>query len=305
MIKGKYNPVFRDNKMNDLKAMRTFVEVARRGGFAAASAPLGMSTSSISRLVVELEDWLDTPLLRRTTRSVTLTDAGEQFLERCAEIVTAADDLQKDAQALNDQPRGKLSIAAAAYPARKRIAPLLPSFLQRYPEVRLNLHLQDKPINLIGEGMDVAIRIGHLADSSMIARRCGEVILRLTASPAFLEENGVPDTLDELPSYPCIIDMTASHGRRWPIGRQINVNGPVVANDGEIVRQMTVAGLGISLLPDFFVDEDIAAGRLKNLFADEIDERIGIYVLFPSRRQITAAARAFVNFLTERLGGPR
>lgn len=287
--------------MNDLKAMKTFVEVAKRGSFAAAAKTLGLSTSSVSRLVLELEDWLGTPVLRRTPRNVALTDAGEQFLERCVDIVTAADNLQKDAQALTDQPRGKLNVAAAAYPARKRIAPLIPAFLERYPEVSLNLQLQDKPINLIGEGIDVAVRIGHLEDSSMIARKCGEVAIRLTTSPQFLEENGTPTSLDALPSFPCLIDTTSSHGRRWPVGRRINVNGPVIANDGGIIRQMTLAGLGISLLPDFFVDEDIATGRLISLFADEIDERVGIYLLYPSTRKITAAARAFIDFMAEHL----
>lgn len=288
--------------MNDLKAMRTFVEVAKQGSFAAASRTLGSSTSSVSRLVLELEDWLGTPVLRRTPRNVALTNAGEQFLERCVEIVNAADDLQKDAHALTDQPRGKLNVAAAAYPARKRIAPLIPDFLERYPEVSLNLQLQDKPTDLIGEGIDVTIRIGHLADSSMIARKCGEVAIQLTASPQFLEEHGTPTSLDALPSYPCLIDMTPSHGRRWPIGRRISVNGPVIANDGDIIRQMTLAGLGISLLPDFFVDEDIAAGRLINLFADEIGERVGIYLVYPSTRKITAATRAFIDFMAEHLG---
>lgn len=287
--------------MNDLKAMRTFVEVAKQGSFAATSKTLGLSTSSVSRLVLELEDWLGTPVLRRTPRNVALTDAGEQFLERCVEIVTAADSLQKDAHALTDQPRGKLNVAAAAYPARKRIAPLIPAFLERYPEVSLNLQLQDKPTDLIGEGIDVTVRIGHLADSSMIARKCGEVAMQLTASPQFLEDSGTPTSLDALPSYPCLVDMTPSHGRRWPIGRRISVTGPVIANDGDIIRQMTLAGLGISLLPDFFVDEDIAAGRLINLFADEFDERLGIYLAYASTRKITAAARAFIDFMAEHL----
>jgi DNA-binding transcriptional LysR family regulator len=288
--------------MSNIRAMRAFVAVAKRGSFAAAATHLGISTSSISRLVHELEDWLGTALLRRTTRHVTLTDTGEHYLQRCREIVAATDELFQDAKASSDQPRGRLHVAAAAYPMRKRIAPLLPAFLAGCPDVQLRLHLHDKPVDLIAEGVDVAIRIGDLADSAMIARRCGDVTLRLSAAPAFLAKHGAPKSLDELPSFPCLVDTTPKHGHRWPIGRKIDVDGPVTANDGEIIRQMTLAGLGISYLPDFFVEDDIAAGRLFSLFPEQIVEKVGIYALFPARRQITAAARAFVDFMVENMG---
>ena len=287
--------------MGNLKAMRAFVAVAKRGSFAAAATHLGISTSSISRLVRELEDWLGTALLRRTTRHLTLTDAGERYFERCREIVAATDDLFQDAKSQSDEPRGRLHVAAAAYPMRKRIAPLLPAFLRRCPDVQLRLHLQDKPVDLIAEGVDVAIRIGELADSSMIARKCGDVTLRLSAAPGFLAKHGTPNSLDELPSFPCLVDTTPKHGHRWPIGRKIDVDGPVTANDGEIIREMTLAGLGISYLPDFFVESDIADGRLISLFPEQIVERVGIYALFPARRQVTAASRAFIDFLIDNM----
>lgn len=288
--------------MGNIKAMRAFVEVAKRGGFTSAAAQLGMSNSSVSRLVIELEDWLGTPLFRRTTRSLTMTDAGERYLDRCREIVTASDNLYDEAQAQTERPRGKLHIAAAAYPMRKRIAPLLPEYLSIFPDVRLHLHLQDEPVDLIAKGIDIAIRIGDLADSSLIARKCADVTLKLTAAPAFLARHGNPKTLDELPSFPCLVDTVPRHGHRWPIGRRINVDGPVTANDGEIIHQMTLAGLGISYLPDFFVQDDITEGRLVNLFAEEACESVGIYTLLPARRQITPAARAFANFIAETMG---
>lgn len=290
--------------MSPVKAMRAFVEVARRGSFASAATQLKISTSSASRLVMELEDWLNTPLLRRTTRRLTLTDAGEQYLGRCADIVEATDNLQRDAEALAKQPAGRLNVTAAAFLMHKRIAPLLPAFMEKYPDIRLDLDLRDKPIDLIGEGIDVAIRIGHLADSAMIARKLGGIALRLTASPAFLDRYGTPETLDALPSYPCLVDTIPAHGARWPIGRRIKVEGPVSANDGEIIRRMTLAGLGISYLPDLYVEDDIESGRLVSLFADEIDDPVGIYALYPARKQITAAARAFVDFMTVRMAAP-
>ena len=289
--------------MNDLKAMRTFIEVAKRGSFAAAARSMGLSTSSVSRLVLELEDWLGTRLMRRSARRLALTDMGEQYLERCADIVGAVDILKSDAQASSGHPRGMLNVAAAAYPARKRFAPLFPPFLAAYPDVRLNLHLHDHPIRLIDEGIDVAIRIGDLEDSSMIARKCGDISLRLAVSPSGLEKFGKPDSIDALASYPCLVDTTSTHGSRWPVGQRINVDGPVIANDGEIIRQMTLAGLGISLLPDFFVDEGIQSGALISLFPDQIDHRVGVYLLFPSHRQLSPAARVFIDFMVEHVGG--
>ena len=283
--------------MHNLKTAEAFVEVVRLGSFAAAARRLNLSTSSISRLVNDLEDWLQTPLLRRTTRQLTLTDAGELYFERCRQIVSDWNDLGVQARTSNHKPRGKLHIAGAAYPMRLRIAPHLPRFLQLYPDVQLELHLHDKAMDLVGEGIDVAIRIGALEDSSLIARKCGEVRLQLVASPGFLDRRGLPQSLDDLPSFPCLVDMTASHGRRWPIGRRVHVDGPLAANDGEIIRTMALAGLGIAILPDFFVETDIAEGRLIHLFKDALDERIGLYTLLPVRKQITPAARAFADFI--------
>ena len=228
---------------------------------------------------------------------------GEQYLERCVDIVDAVDVLRSDAQATSGQPHGMLNVAAAAYPARKKFAPLFPPFLAAYPDVHLNLHLHDQPISLIDEGIDVAIRIGDLEDSSLIAPKCGDISLRLTASPSGLEKFGKPDSIDALASYPCLVDTTPTHGSRWPVGQRIKVDGPVTANDGEIIRQMTLAGLGISLLPDFFVDEDIQSGALISLFSDQIDHRVGVYLLFHSHRQLSPAARLFIDFMVEHIGG--
>ncbi len=288
--------------MSNLKAMRACVEVAARGSFASAAREIGMSTSSVSRLVQELEDWLGCALFRRTTRHLTLTDTGEQYLKRCQDIVAATDDLYRDSKAASGLPRGQLNIAAAAYPMRKLVAPLVPSFLANYPEIRLSFQLQDKPIHLVEEGIDLAIRAGTLPDSAMIARKCTDVRICLTASPKFLSDNGRPKNLDELPLFPCLVDTVPDHKHRWPIGRRVNVHGPVTANDGEVIREMTLAGLGISLLPDFFVQDDIESGNLIELFPEELDDTLGVYALFPNRKSITPSARAFVDFMVENMG---
>ena len=287
--------------MNDLKAMRTFVEVARQGSFAAAAKVLGLSTSSTSRLVINLEEWLGVQLMRRSPRQVILTEAGKRFLERCTEIVNATHDLRHEAQSLQQSPSGVLNIAAAAHPMRRLVAPLVPVFLKRYPEISLNFRLQNEQADLLAEGIDVAIRIGHLADSSLIVRKCGEVVLHLTASPEFIAQYGMPPSVDRVRDYPCLSDMAPSYGRRWPIGRGGEFEGPITVNDGEVVHQMTLAGLGISLLPDFFVRDDIAAERLVDLFPEEIDIKFGMYLMYPATRKVTPAVRAFVDFMAASL----
>ncbi|MGI9352485.1 MAG: LysR family transcriptional regulator [Rhizobiaceae bacterium] len=287
--------------MHNINALKAFVEVSRFGSFTAAARQLGLSTSSVSRLILDLEAWLQTPLLRRTTRSLTLTDAGEHYLAHCTSIVSAWNFLDNEGSANVKTPRGKLHVAGAAVPMRKRITPLLPGFLEQFPEVQIELHLEDRPVDLIADGIDVALRIGRLEDSALIARKCGEVQFRLTASPAFLEKFGVPRSLDEVSAMPCLCDLTPRSGRRWPIGRRVPVEGPVAANDGDITREMTLAGLGLSLLPDFFVENDIEEGRLISLFPDQITDKAGIYILLPVRKQITPTARAFTDFLIENL----
>jgi DNA-binding transcriptional LysR family regulator len=287
--------------MNELQAFRTFAEVARQGSFAAAAKSLGISTTSVSRVIKELEDWLGTPVLRRTPRAVALTDPGEQLLEHCVDIIGATDLLRNNAREWMDEPSGTLRIAAAPFPARRRIAPILPDYLERYPGVRLELLLDDRPADIIAEGIDVAVRFGVLENSSLKARKCGEFELVLTASPAFIEKNGTPSSLNNVPSYPCLVDSVPGYGRRWPVGRRINVDGPVVANDGDFIRQVTIAGMGISLLPKFFVEDDLADGRLVELFPGQIDVRFGMYCVYQSTGKITAAARAFIDFMVEQL----
>ena len=287
--------------MNELQAFRTFAEVARQGSFAAAARSLNLSTTSVSRIIRELEDWLGTPVLRRTPRAVALTDPGEQLLEHCVDIVGATDRLRDNAREWMDAPSGVLRIAAAPFPARRRIAPILPAFFERYPDVRLELLLDDRPADIVAQGIDVAVRFGQLENSSLKARKCGEIRLALTASPDFIAQHGAPTSLNNVPSYPCLVDSVPGYGRRWPIGRRINVSGPLIANDGDFIRQVTVAGLGISLLPLFFVEEDIAAGRLVELFPGEIDQRYGMYCVYQSTGRITAAARAFIDFMVEEL----
>ncbi len=287
--------------MDNLKTMKAFIKVAETGSFAAAARELKVSTSTLSRLVVELESWLAMPLIRRTTRSLTLTDAGHRYLDRGRHIISEWEQLATEAQASAEAPRGALHVAGASYPMRMKIAPLLPDFLEAHPDLQVHLHLEEEQVDLVSEGIDIAIRIGELADSSLVVRKCGEVRLKLTAAPDFIDKHGRPTSLNDVPSFPCLVDMTRRYGNRWPIGGRVSIEPALSANDGGIIRELTLAGLGMSLLPDFFVDQDIASGHLVELFPDESIDKMDVFTLLPARRQIIPGARAFADFLFEKL----
>jgi DNA-binding transcriptional LysR family regulator len=291
--------------MDHLKNLRAFVAVARCGGFASGARELGLSTSSISRQVAELEDWLGTDLLRRTTRRLSLTDPGSRFLQRCEDILENFDDLKREARALEAEPQGILKITASAFPARHLITPHLPAFLRRFSRIKLRMALEDEAIDLVEEGMDLAIRIGRLPESQLVSRKIGEIRLLLTATPQFLSQNREPKAVEDLRQLPCLVDTIPGHQERWPLGKGIRVDGPLFANSGEMIREMTLADLGVSLLPDFFVERDVREGRLVRLLEEELPDPVGIYALYPPRRQISSGARAFVEHLTNELSGGR
>lgn len=283
--------------MDTLGALNTVMEVARLGSFSRTAEKLGLSTSSVSRQVTEFERWLGASVFQRTTRRVSLTNAGELFLERMRDIAFDIQALRDDAGELAATPRGRLRIAAAPFFARRCIAPQLPGFLQCFPAVSVELALSDATTDIIGEGIDVAIRIGRLADSSLVARKIGESRAVLTASPAFLARHGVPRSAADLADLPCLVDTIPGYRNRWPITGGIQVRGPVSVNSGEIVRDLTLAGMGVSYLPEFFVAGDVGAGRLVRLLPDLEQAPFGIHAVFPPRRHIGPAARAFVDHL--------
>lgn len=171
-----------------------------------------------------------------------------------------------------------------------------------YPNIEFEL--SDAATDIVGEGIDVAVRLGDLSDSSLVARRIGETTTVLAASPKFLKRYGVPETVADLSDFPCLIDTISGHRHRWPIAPGVRIKGPVSVNNGEVVRDLALAGLGISYLPDFFVSDDLQKGRLIPVLPALEQTAIGIYAVFPPRRQIGSAARAFVDPIVQYLPQP-
>jgi LysR family transcriptional activator of dmlA len=193
-------------------SMNLFVQVAREGSLAAAGRKLDLSAPSASRLLNDLEDWLGQPLVRRTTRHVSLTELGERYLPQCIEIVEKTEALKTNAARQSDRPSGHLRVTASGILARKVVMPVIADFLAEHPDVVLDMDTTDKAVDLMSEKMDLAIRVGHLEDSSLVARKLCNTRLVLCASREFLNRNGTPTKLAELQNLPCLIDTVPRHG---------------------------------------------------------------------------------------------
>lgn len=291
--------------MDILKAMAIFAEVANQQGFAPAARVLNLSTSAVSRYVIDLEDWLGVQLLQRTTRKLSLTEDGAFYLKQCQQVLVDVDDIRQAADT-KTEPHGSLRITAPVFIAKHCLQDLLPGYLNRYPKVHVDLTVVDRFVNLVEEGFDLALRAGDLADSTLIARRLIDVDLALVASPSYLAEHGTPAKIDDLKSHNCLIDTVAGYVNRWPLTdgkkpKSLLVNGNIRVNSGEIVRTLAVAGLGVALLPRFIVLRDLRAGRLTSFLDGCVAFNAGLFAVYPQRRYVSANVRSFIDYLVEHL----
>lgn len=288
--------------MDVLKAMTIFTEVAKQQGFAAAARELNLSTSAVSRYVIDLEDWLGIQLFQRTTRKLSLTEAGKKYLERCQQIIVEVSEIKHAASDQHVEPQGLLRITVPNFIAKNFLHDLLPTYLNRYPKVELDLVLTDRFIDLVEEGFDLAIRAGEPKDSTLIVRKLMDVKLALVASPRYLQQYGLPKTATDLKAHNCLIDTASGYNNHWPIadkknGKPVVVNGDVKVNSGEIIHSLALSGAGIALLPEFFLAKDIQDGRLISLLDSKIQFCGGLYAAYPQRKYLTANIRSFIDYL--------
>lgn len=291
---------------DDFNRLRVFVEVVRRGGFAAAARSLGMPRSTVSRWVQELEQRLGVRLLERTTRKVELTEIGAGYYERGAKAVDAAGQASAWVQSRSQRPQGTLLITTFQLFAETLLGPLLVDYLEGNPGMSAQVILSERNIDLVGEHIDVAVRVGPMPDSSLVVRKLADIEGWLVASPAYLAKHGTPAHPDEMPEHPT---MVYGHGQdavtvHFDDGRhQVDVplSSRCAANSIELVRQVTLGGLGIGALPPMLVHEDLAAGRLVRVLPKWSIGSQPLYVAYPSRRYLPKKVRTFVDLLTERV----
>mgnify|MGYP000854029441 FL=1 len=282
--------------------VEAFVEVVRRGGFSAAAERLGVSVSHVSRSVSELERRLGLPLLHRTTRSVRLTEAGRAYYERCSRALDefhAAEALLVQEQ---HEPRGTLRITCATTFGERFIAPLLNELLLRHPHLGLELTLTNEQVDVVGEGYDLAVRMGNLkAPSSLLARRLCDRREYVCASPEYLGRRGVPRTLEDLKQHDCLLGThpiwTFSEGGKV---REVRPEGRWRANSGAALLDAVRKGLGVARLPDYYVEEAIARGELVSLLERYRHPFTGVWLVYPAGRQRSHKLQLVCDFLVER-----
>lgn len=293
--------------MDKLSGMSVFASVVEARSFTGAARQLGMSKAAVSKQVSRLEERLGARLLNRTTRRLSLTEVGAAFYERAANIVAEAREAELAVSRLHAAPRGTLRLDAPVAFGVRHLAPLLPEFMRRYPELKVDITLNDRFVDLVEEGHDLAVRIAHLPDSSLIARKLADSRRVVCASPDYWARNGRPSKPADLATHNCFeYSYLATRGEwrfRGPEGPvSVRVQGTLSANNGDFSRVAAVGGLGVTLVPVFMACDDLRAGRLEPALEDFEMEPQGVHAVYPHNRHLSAKVRAFVDYLVESFG---
>ncbi|MGN6381577.1 MAG: LysR family transcriptional regulator [Dyella sp.] len=292
--------------MSQLDDMRLFVATLDTGSFTAAADRLGLSKQFISRRVMALEEQLGARLLVRTTRHLRPTDLGRAYAEQARRILQQVEELDQAITGAEQSARGRLRITAPMSFGTMHLSPLLAQFLATYPQVAIELDLSDRTVDLLGEGYDLAIRIGALADSSMIARSIAPVDLVLCCSPGYLARRPEPTTPAELATHECLLYGHGPHVE-WVFGKltaPVTVRGRYRANNGELMRDAAIQGLGIARLPTFIVGQALRSGALVTVLDDYRPPVTAVHAVYPQHRQSSVLIHTFVEFLRAELAPP-
>ncbi|MFT7771847.1 LysR family transcriptional regulator [Roseateles sp.] len=290
--------------MDRLTAMRVFVEVAERGSLTQAADVLEMSRAMVSRYLESVEQWLGARLLQRTTRRVSLTEAGSGALQRCRQMLELAREAEAAAGEQRLVPRGRLRVTASASLAQARLAAALTAFLACYPDCEVELVVLERAVNLVEERIDLAVRISNQLDPNLVARPLGRFGSVLCAAPAYLAGAAPLATHEDLRQHRCVThayvnrnDYALQHQGRW---LRVPVRSVLQSNDASVMHRAVLAGAGIAILPSYLIDEDVRAGRLQRLLPGYEPEAHAIHGVYLSRQYQPLALRLLLDFLAER-----
>jgi DNA-binding transcriptional LysR family regulator len=292
--------------MNLVDGIRVFVASVETGSFSGAAARLGMSPKLASKYMAELEAQLGTRLLHRTTRRLGLTAAGEQLMARAPDWLNELDEMTGDLREARRGLSGTLRVSAPVSYGELLVLPLLRRFRAPHPDLVVDLRLSDRFVDLAAEGIDVAIRIGRLDNSALIARKLGQTSLLLVASPAHLDQAGRPETLGDLAGHTCIRDTNMRGDGAWPLTldgqlHRISVAGPYLVNSARLSRDLAVEGEGIALCPDYMVQADLESGLLEHVLPQVCGPRLDIHAVHIGQRRQARRTRAFLDFLVREI----
>ncbi len=288
--------------MDKLACMRAFTAVADAGGFSSAARRSGQTKALLSKYVAQLENSLDIRLLYRTTRQLSLTEVGRAYYERCIPLLEELDELEAITQDIHTTPRGELKISAPTSFSELHLMPVASAFTEKYPDVRVNMVLTDRAVDIVEEGFDLALRIGTLSDSSLIARHLFTISIVACASPGYLQKNGEPHCPEDLLQHACIIDSNYKDGAVWHFEKEenkqsVNVQGQHCVNSAIAVKELAIAHNGIALCPIFVSAEAIKSKQLKVILPEYKIEKFGLYAVYSHRRHLSAKVQLFMALL--------
>jgi len=295
--------------MDHLSAIRTFIEIADQGSLTRAAEVLDLSRAMVSRHLESLEQWLGARLLHRTTRRVSLSDAGQEALPRLRQMLELASDVQAVTGARRTEPAGKLRLTTSLSFALSSLTRAIVEFQARYPRIEVELLTVDRTIDLVDERIDLAIRITNRLDEGVVARQIATCHSVLCASPAYLARRGVPQRPEDLAAHACITHAfgTRAEYRLRKAGRSVSiaVRGALSSNETSVLREAALAGAGIAMLPTYFVGDELARGALVRLLPDHEPEALGIHAVILSRQHQPRPLKLLIDFLAERFSSMR
>lgn len=293
--------------MEQFSAMRTFVKVVESQSFTKAAAQLGISVAMTSKLMQQLEESLSTRLLSRTTRRVTPTEAGHFYYQRCVALLAELEETHSQLTRHSQQPQGTLRLSVPMDFGYLHLSPILPEFRARYPDLNLDIDYSDRRVALVEEGFDLALRIGHLPDSSLVARPLAMMRILLCASPTYLARHGTPLTPEDLRQHDCLVYGLSQP--EWVLRRGeervlLKPKGPLRTNNGVALTRAAIDGMGIILQPSFIVGEPLRRGELVPVLSAWQPEPMPLCAIYPHRRFVSAKVRLFIDFIEQRFAAP-
>ena len=292
--------------MDRFQALSAFTAVVDAGSFAGAAQRLDLSVSAISRHVAELESHLGARLLNRTTRRLSLTETGRAFHEHAVQLLAGLAEAEEEVRAHTAVPRGTLKLTSSNGFGARYLAPAIAEFQRHNAELRFDVELSDRVIDLVDEGLDLAIRIGTIGGQTLVGRPIGVARMICCAAPSYLARHPAPKKPADLASHACLTYAYAAEGNLWRFRdaqqrvHEVKASGRLHANSGDMLAALAVAGTGVTLEPDFIVADDVRAGRLVPLLEDYAAPSITIHAAYPSRRHLSAKVRTFIDFLVQR-----
>lgn len=289
--------------MDTLDGLKTVVAVVETNSFTAASERLGISKALVSKYVGEVERSLGIRLFNRTTRQLALTDAGKRYYQQSLILLEQYTALVDNVTGEQTKPRGLLRISAPVTFGEMQLSPLLPKFIEHFPDLKIELVLTNSAIDMIEEGIDVRLRIGGVDDSSMIARHLNTFKLVLCASPAYIKQHGLPKKPEQITQHNCVIDSNFRVGKQWPFispqgqANTVDVLSALSVNSPQAVREIAIAGGGIAMIPGFIVEDAINDGQLISILPEYTTLEFGLYAIYPHRKYVAKKVRCFIDFL--------